>query len=131
MMDDPKATIRSLLSDDPVESMETAKKIIGGDAALDNISLSKIAEDKSVGKWPRISAIYALGFAPGASDYASTFRRILSDEREDPDIRSHAAEALGTIGDREAVILLKDVLGHAPQQALRESCEYALEELAA
>src|ERR1700693_2154338 len=130
-MMDPNTTIRFLLSDDPVESMETAKKIIGGTAALDNVSLSKIAGDKDIGKWPRIAAIYALGFAPGAGDYAPTFRRILSDEKEDPEIRSHAAEALGTIGDREAVVILKAVLGHAPPEPLRESCEYALEELAA
>jgi HEAT repeat protein len=130
-MMDRETAFRSLTSGDPVENMETAKKVIGGDADIDNVTLSKVAENKSLGKWPRIAAIYALGFAAGAAGYAGLFRRILSDEREDPEIRSHAAEALGNLRDRNAVMLLKDILGHASDPALLASCRYALGELEA
>jgi HEAT repeat protein len=118
----------SLFSDDPIESMEAAKKIIGGHVKADPVELAQIAEDKGLTKWPRISAIYTLGFT-GEEKFAPLLRGILADAGNDADIRSYAAEALGNIGDRGAAMLLKDILGSASETKLRESCEYALEEL--
>src|SRR5271167_4641241 len=115
-----------LFSDDP-ESMETAKKIIGGHVEANPAELSRIAQDKNVGKWPRIAAMYTLGFL-GDKKFSPILRYILADSSNDLDIRSYAAEALGNIGDQDAAMLLKNVLRDAPPAALRESCEYALEE---
>lgn len=116
-----------LFSDDP-GSMETAKKIIGGHLEAEPAELARIAQDKDVGKWPRIAAMYTLGFL-GNREFSSVLRHILADSSNDLDIRSYAAEALGNIGDQEAATLLKNVLRDAPPAALRESCQYALEEL--
>jgi HEAT repeat protein len=116
-----------LFSDDP-ESMETAKKIIGGHLEAEPAELVRIAEGKDVGKWPRIAAMYTLGFL-GNTKFAPVLSKILADSSNDLDIRSYAAEALGNIGDPEAATLLKRVLRDAPPAALRESCQYALEEL--
>jgi len=117
-----------LFNDDPIESMETAKKIIGGYMKVDSAELAEIAQDNNIKKWSRIAAIYALGFL-GEEKFAPILRNILADVTNGVDIRSHAAEALGNIGDRDAAMLLKDILGHAANLALRESCQYALEEL--
>ena len=118
-----------LFSDDP-ESMETAKQIIGGHLEVAPAELLKIAQDKNAGKWPRIAAMYTLGFL-GDKTCSPALRHILSDSSNDLDIRTYAAEALGNIGDQESATLLKKVLRDAPPAALRESCEYALEELEA
>lgn len=117
-----------LLFSDDAESMETAKKIIGGHMEADHAELARIAQAKDIGKWPRIAAMYTLGFL-GDKTFSPLLRRILADSNNDIDIRSYAAEALGNIGDQDAAMLLKDVLKHTPPAALRESCEYALEEL--
>jgi HEAT repeat protein len=121
-------TVPSLFSDDPVESMETAKKIIGGRLKASFDILAATARDKGRQKWPRIAAIYTLGFVGG--DRASApLRKLLVDPDEDAEVRSHAAEALGNIADRGAIKLLRELLARSPQPKLRESCEYALSEL--
>jgi HEAT repeat protein len=117
----------SLFPDSP-ESMETAKKIIGGHIEAEPAELARIAQDKDVGKWPRIAAMYTLGFL-GNRAFSPVLRHILADSSNDLDIRSYAAEALGNIGDQDAAMLLKKVLRDVPPAALRESCKYALEEL--
>jgi HEAT repeat protein len=119
-----------LLSGDAVQCMETAKKIIAGGLAIAPAELVEIARAKAQGKWPRIAAIYALGLV-GGDEVSPTIRAILADSENDEDVRSHAAEALGNLRDRGAVILLRDILAHAPEPALRDSCEYALGELEA
>src|ERR1700730_6794873 len=97
-----------LFSDDP-GSMETAKKIIGGHLEAEPAELARIAQDKDVGKWPRIAAMYTLGFL-GNREFSSVLRHILADSSNDLDIRSYAAEALGNIGDQEEAMLLKNGL---------------------
>jgi HEAT repeat protein len=104
--------------------METAKAIIAERVKVASLDLEKIAINSELPRSSRIAAIYALGFAR-----AATVRKILSDEKDDVDIRAHAAEALGNLADRDAIMLLKDILSHNPSEALRESCQYALEEL--
>jgi HEAT repeat protein len=118
---------------DPDRVMETAKAIIGGRIKYPTINLEKIASGNAgVPRWSRIAAIYALGFAKDATAAsAAILRQILGDQNDDVDIRAHAAEALGNLADRDAIMLLKDILGHKPPEALRESCQYALEELEA
>jgi HEAT repeat protein len=74
--------------------------------------------------------MYTLGFL-GDKKFSPVLRHILSDSSNDLDIRSYAAEALGNIGDQDSAMLLKKILRDAPPAALRESCEYALEELEA
>jgi HEAT repeat protein len=114
---------------DPTEAMEFAKKLIGGKEHVDKQALLTIGLDKTNPKWTRIAAVYALGFVGG--NLAPRVRGILQDENDDPDIRGHAAEALANLGDKAAIELLRDILGHHPPTELRASCEYALQELAA
>lgn len=105
-----------------------AKSIVGGKTTVSNKILGEVGLDKSAGTWPRIAAIYALGFV-GDSRSTPKLRKILADETDDAAVRAHAAEALGNIGDRAVVGLLRDILGHQPPPELRESCTYALDEL--
>lgn len=116
------------ISDDPAECMEWAKQVVGGNAPYDEAALVTLVRDKASNKWPRIAAIYALGLL-GSDAVSPPIRAILADPAEDETVRSHAAEALGNLGDRDAVRLLRDVLGSDPGPPLRESCEYALSEL--
>ena len=118
----------AIFPDDPVEAMETAKAIIGGQVHADSAELIAIAQDRSQPKWSRIAAIYTLGFT-GARNGTAPLRGILGDTQNDAELRSYAAEALGNLHDRNATMLLKDILGHGPQPELRQSCEYALEEI--
>lgn len=115
---------------DAYKDMETAKAIIGGRVKVAASDLEKIAINSEQPRSSRIAAIYALGFARAAAATVSV-RKILSDEKDDVDIRAHAAEALGNLADRDAIMPLKDVLSGNPPAALRESCRYALEELKA
>ena len=117
-----------LLSNDPMASIEAAKQLISGETNIDHAELIKIASDRKTGEWSRIAAIYAMGFLADRS-FAPILRFILSDTVNSNAVRSHAAEALGNIRDRDAIMLLRDILGSAPEPALRESCEYALGEL--
>jgi HEAT repeat protein len=114
----------------PEESMDAAKSIIGNRISADHALLGQIGAAKDVQKWPRIAAIYALGFV-GERESAPVIRRILADETNDPAIRAHAAEALGNLRDRDSVGLLRDVLAHRPPSDVAESCSYALHELGA
>ena len=115
---------------DPTEAMEFSKRLIGGKEHADKQALLAIGLNKTNPKWTRIAAIYALGFV-GTYNSAPRLRNILQDGDDDPDVRGHAAEALANIGDKMAIDLLRDVLGHQPPAELRTSCEYALQELAA
>jgi HEAT repeat protein len=117
-----------VFSDDPATAMEMAKAIIGGRVHVGYDALAQEASDNAASKWPRIAAIYALGFLADPR-ISPILREILSDNRLDSDVRAHAAEALGNIGDRDSIMLLKDILGNSPTSELRESCEYALGEL--
>ena len=123
-------SLSRLIQGDPATSMEVAKRIIGGDIRVDQNFLAQIATDKSIRKWPRIAAIYALGFV-GEDKFADTIRRILADSTDDVLVRSHAAEALGNLRDKGAVPLLQNVLRYEPPPELSESCSYALNETAA
>ncbi len=119
-----------LIEGDPATSMEVAKRIIGDDVRIDHNLLAQIATDKSIRKWSRIAAIYALGFV-GEDKFADTIRKILADATDDVLVRSHAAEALGNLRDKASVPLLQNVLRYGPPPDLSESCSYALSELGA
>jgi HEAT repeat protein len=123
-------SLSRLIQGDPATSMEIAKRIIGGDIRIDHNLLAQIATDKSIRKWPRIAAIYALGFV-GEDKFVDTIRKILADATDDVLVRSHVAEALGNLRDKCAVPLLQDVLNYEPPPELSESCSYALNELGA
>ena len=117
------------LAGSPADCMEAAKKIIGRQIAANPRTLSKIGQDKSLGTWQRIAAIYALGLL-GEKEFSKILGNILSDPADDLGVRSHAAEALGNIGDSHMTGMLRDILSRKPPKELRDSCTYALEELA-
>jgi len=119
-----------LMEGDPATAMEVAKAIIGDKIKVDHKLLAQIAADKSIRKWSRIAAIYALGLA-AEDGFAPDLRKILADDTDDATVRGHAAEALGNLQDRASISLLRDILDHKPPPELSESCSYALQELAA
>jgi HEAT repeat protein len=129
-MTDPAPSSVLPLFAEPADAMEFAKRIIGGTAKVNQRDFAAIAKDKAHPKWTRVAAIYALGLI-GARRQAPSLRRIVGDHGDDPFVRAHAAEALGNIGDRRAPDLLISILATHPPPELRESCEYALRELAA
>jgi HEAT repeat protein len=108
--------------------MEAAKAIIGGRLPVRHKTLVKVALDKALETWPRIAAIYALGFSDNSS-VTVELRRILADRSDDPGVRAYAAEALGNLRDKNGIRLLHDILQEKPPAELRDSCAYALEEL--
>ena len=120
--------MRQFPADDPVQCMEWAKQVVGGKASYDEAALVALARDQAAGEWPRIAALYALGLV-GSADVCPAIRDLLADAGEIETVRSHAAEALGNLGDRDAARLLHDVLQDQPGKSLRESCEYALSEI--
>ena len=125
-----RRVLSTIFAGSAADCIEAAKAIVAGKITVKNQVLAEIGVDKSSEKWPRIAAIYALGFI-GDSRSTPKLRKILADETDDPAVRAHAAEALGNMGDRAVVGLLRDILGHEPTPELRESCAYALDELGA
>ena len=122
-----RRVLSTIFAGSAADCIEAAKAIVAGKITVKTKVLAEVGVDKSSEKWPRIAAIYALGFI---GDSRSTPKlRILADETDDAAVRAHAAEALGNIGDRAVVGLLRDILGHEPTPELRESCAYALDEL--
>ena len=131
MTDNPlskKRFVAQMLSGSPADCMEVAKKIIGRQIPVNNVTLAKIAQDKSLSIWQRKAAIYSLGFL-GEAKCAQILGDVVSDLTEDLSVRSHAAEALGNIGEKRMVGLLKNILALKPPEELQESCRYALDEL--
>jgi HEAT repeat protein len=121
-------SLAPMMSGDPSIAMETAKQIIGGQITVEHARLAEMASNDKNPKWTRIAAIYALGFL-GDRALAPKIRKILADKETDPDIRGHAAEALGNIKDKASIKLLRDVLQNQPTAVLRVSCNYALSEM--
>jgi HEAT repeat protein len=117
------------LRSDPTEAMETAKSIIRS-GHMDFATLRAVATDRNFSKWGRIAAIYAMGFGGKRASVVLSLLRILSDDCDDIGVRSYAAEALGTLGDANAVnALAQTALRESQQSELRKSCEYALEQI--
>ncbi|KAK9369807.1 armadillo-type protein [Lipomyces kononenkoae] len=55
-----------------------------------------------------------------------TLHKVLEDEREDPMVRHEAAEALGAIGDKGSLVLLKQYYEKDPLEVIRQTCELAI-----
>jgi HEAT repeat protein len=120
-----------MLTGDPVESIESAKGMIGISASgLDEILIDVIL-DKRYSKWSRIAAIYVLGFS-GKRTYTSALVGILNDVTEPTQIRDHAAEALGNLRSRQAVDALEKALRSKNiRPRVKKSIIYALSEIRA
>ncbi len=117
-----------LLTGDPVEAMEAAKKIIGGKDGLAPILLSEVAENRKYKPWSRIGAVYALGFLefkPGTPGLI----RILHESKESLALRCHAAEALGNAQAVGAVAAIELVLMRDEPPSLKKWCIYALSQI--
>ena len=56
-------------------------------------------------------------------------RCVLADQSEDPMVRHEAGEALGAIGDRDSLPLLKHHFMHDPNVSVRETCEIAIDNI--
>jgi HEAT repeat protein len=117
-----------VLSGDPVESIEAAKRIVEQEN-VDPSSLARIAADRNANKWSRIAAIYALGFIDDESKSAPALLRILADRDDDESCRSHAAEALGHMAEPKTIPAMERLLLADDSQEVKRWCVYALGEL--
>jgi|ERR1035437_60435 HEAT repeat protein len=124
-------TIRLLLrmlTGDPIEAMESAKKLIGSKVHVQPVLLEQIASEKKYKKWSRIAAIYVLGFLNHKTSTA-VLSSILRDRLDNPQIRAHAAEALGNLRDPRAFSVLHDILLGKDPTLVKRWCVYALSEI--
>ncbi|KAK9246206.1 armadillo-type protein [Lipomyces tetrasporus] len=55
-----------------------------------------------------------------------TLQNVLKDQTEDPMVRHEAAEALGAIGDKGSLVLLKEYFEKDPLEVVRQTCELAI-----
>ncbi|KAK9316415.1 armadillo-type protein [Lipomyces starkeyi] len=55
-----------------------------------------------------------------------TLQNVLKDVQEDPMVRHEAAEALGAIGDKGSLDLLKEYFEKDPLEIIRQTCELAI-----
>ena len=128
MLPSKQQLLARALGGSPADCMEWAKKIVGDQLAVEHRVLAEIGSDKSLRDWPRIAAIYALGLI-GEREFSAALADILADTSNSPAVRGYAAEALGNIGDKRQLSLLKRVRRQKPSRELAESVDYALEEL--
>ena len=117
-----------MLTGDPVEAMESAKEVIGLGTRVNPMLLKDIASNKIYKKWSRIAAVYALGFLAHKAS-TSALIRILQDQRENTQLRGHAAEALGNMREPRAVLALGKVLWADDHTSVKKWCVYALSEI--
>jgi hypothetical protein len=125
------ATIRGLmriLTGDPVDAMESAKKIVGGTLSVDVSILVEIVRNRQYRSWSRIAAIYALGFLNEPS-CARILISVMGSRDESSEVRSHAAEALGNMRASRAVPALAKILLGNEKTPLKKWCIYALSEI--
>src|SRR5665213_365456 len=101
--------IRAIMTGDPTEAIEAAKRIIEHDD-VDVCTLADIAAKETCPKWSRIAATYALGFIDDKSKSAAALTRILANRNEDEEIRTHAAEALGHMEEPKAISVMERIL---------------------
>jgi HEAT repeat protein len=117
-----------LLTGDPIEAMEAAKKIIGRSATVAPVLLLEVAQNKKYKMWSRIGAVYALGFL-GLKLSVPRLIRILEESGEPLTLRCHAAEALGNVQDPRAVATLERILMQKEPPSLKKWCIYALAQI--
>ena len=114
-----------------MDSIECAKKLIRMSPSGLHEVLVDVVLNKRYSKWSRMAAIYTLGFS-GEKGCASVLISILNDATERPQIRDHAAEALGNLRSRKAVNSLKMALSDKSiRGAVKRSIVYALSEIQA
>ena len=82
---------------DPIEDMETAKRLTGAYPYSDIGSLATTAADQGAPHSARIAAVYVLGFTHDDLRTRETLTRIIDDAGEPEDVRDHAVEALASI----------------------------------
>ncbi len=89
--------MNTILSGDPIEDMETAKRLIARHPDVDFAKLIAILSDRGQPRSARIAAIYALGFTDDNGVSHAALTHILGDAGEPADVRDHAAEALDSM----------------------------------
>ena len=120
--------IHQLESGDAEAAMEAAKAIIADRITIPRGKIEKIAGGTAYKDWARIAAIYLLGNTR-AKKSAGMLARILEDKAQKEIFREYAAEALGNIGDPTYLPLISRVAAETSSPEIRQSCEFALEEI--
>jgi|SRR6266404_8200793 len=122
--------LEDLKHGDAETAMEAAKAVIAKRLKIPISKIERIAIGTSHGDWGRVSAIYLLGNLRSKKS-APLLAKILENEKEKPIFREYAAEALGNIGDSRFLPVIASVAGRTTSPEIRESCEFALQEIPA
>ncbi len=120
--------LMSILTGDPLDAMEAAKKIVNGAIKVDPDLLLLIVDNHQYKTWSRIAAIYALGFLNHPSS-ARSLIGIVGNTKEPSQVRSHAAESLGNMRAHSAIPTLARILSRRERASLKKWCVYALGEI--
>lgn len=117
-----------ILSGDPAEAIEAAKRVIAKPDRIDAKALAEIAAKPTNKRWSRIAAIYALGFIDVKSQFAPALIEIVLNRTDDEQCRAHAAEALGDMHHPNIVPTLAGVLMSEDTAEVKRWCIYSLSE---
>lgn len=79
---------------DPVDDIETAKRMIARHPNVDLPDLLATAADRAAPHSARIVSIWTLGFVDAAGVSRELLARLADDPTEPPDVRDHAQEAI-------------------------------------
>jgi HEAT repeat protein len=122
--------LKQLESSDPETAMEAAKAILAHRITIPRSQIERIAAGTDYADWSRAAAIYLLGNLRSRKS-AVLLARILEDEQQNDVVRDYAAEALGNIGDPAYLPLISRIATQTSSPEIRQSCEFALEEIPA
>jgi hypothetical protein len=89
--------IDTILTGDPVEAMEAAKRLISKNERRQIDRLMSIAAHRHNPLWSRIAAIYTLGFIDEAAVSLNTLRSLAYDRTEHALVIEHAREAMDNL----------------------------------
>jgi len=127
------AQMMELLTGDASRSMEAAKHLLSFPLSeLEPSFLARVVSDSEYKVWSKVAAVYVLGFIPleGGGGHEQVLRASLADLKGSLRVRTHAAEALGNLGDVGAVTLLGErMMDYGENTSVRRWCIYALGEI--
>ncbi len=121
-----------MLTGDRERAVEAAKQLIAVPSEIDPEFLTRIVRDPEYKLWSKVMALYVLGFLPPleADGHYQVLRETLADRGMNVQLRSHAAEALGNLQDKESTAVLRErLLDEYELKSVRKWCIYALGEV--
>lgn len=125
-------SMMEMLTGDRQRTVEAAKQLIAASSEVDPEFLTRIVRDPEYRLWSKIQALYVLGFMPlaEADGHREVVRKAFTDREGNVQLRTHAAEALGNLRDRDSASVLGErLLDDGENRSVRRWCIYALAEV--